>query len=115
MEAEFASKHLDADQSSGGQGTGMIPDEMVMTVFAQSHPGEGSSRQVRGRKLVLPVAEAALMKETHEEDDPHSDNLSCLENTVSNIMPVVRRSTMDFVTMNRSSCGMAYCQGNTSY
>ena len=64
----------------------------------------------------MPVAEDALtMKETHEEDDPHSDNLFCLENTVSNAMPAVWRSTMDFVAMNSSSCGMANCQGNTSY
>ena len=55
------------------------------------------------------------MMETHEEDDPHSDNLFCLEKTVSNVMPAVWRSTMDSVAMNCSSCGMAYCQGNTSY
>ena len=55
MEDEFASKHLNADQGSGGQGTGMIPDEMVMTVFAQSDPGELANRQVRGRKLSFVV------------------------------------------------------------
>ena len=70
MEAEFASKHLDADQGSGGQGTGMIPDEMVMTVFAQSDPGEGANRQVRGRKCCLLLRAALMMKETHVEDDP---------------------------------------------
>ena len=66
---------------------------------------------------MLPVAVAALMmKDTHEEDDPHSDNLFCLENTVSNVMPAVwPRSTMFFVAINSSSCGMAYCQGNTSF
>ena len=30
-------------------------------------------------------------------------------------MPAVWWSTMDSVAMNSSSCGMAYCQGNTSY
>ena len=60
---------------------------------------------------MVPVAEVALMmKETHEEDDPHSDNLFCLENTVSNLMPAVWQSTIDFVAMNRSSRGMSYCR-----
>ena len=60
-----------------------------------------------------------MMKETHEEDDPQSDNLFCLENTVSNVMPAVWWSKLDFVAINKSSClsscGTAYCQKSTSY
>ena len=56
-----------------------------------------------------------MIKQTHEEDDPHSDSLFCLESTVSNVMPGVWWSAMDFVAMNSSSGGMAYCQGNTSH
>ena len=52
-----------------------------------------------------------MMKETREGDDPHSDNLFCLENSVSNVMSAVWRTTMDFVAMNRSSSGTADCQG----
>ena len=55
------------------------------------------------------------MKETHEENDLHSDILFCLKKTVSNAIPSVWRFTMDFMAMNRSSCVIAYCLGNTSY